>query len=163
MTLDQQEISKLFTVITNSLKKVYQHDGYLIENKVHERTIVARFAIYFQEELNRCGYKEYDMDVEYNKDHSNPKKTKNFPKGTFPDVIVHKRGSNEHNLCIIEFKKDGRNTKDDIKKLRDFTNQKDKYMYGVGYSIIIDHDCPTLLQVMEGDIVGKRIRIEVPT
>jgi len=146
----------------NALSKVYQLDRYLIENEVHERTIVARFALYYQEELNLSGYSGYNMDVEYNRNYFDSKRTSHFQHGTLPDVVVHKRGSNDHNLCIIEFKTEwGENIDRDLLKLKDFTNENDRYKYGIGYSITINHDSVIIQQVEKGLITGNPIRSEV--
>ncbi|MDD4219735.1 MAG: hypothetical protein WCS59_00590 [Sphaerochaetaceae bacterium] len=155
MTLNNKEIDKILLAISSSVQRVYLHDNYLIQNKVHERSIVGRFAIYFQEELNQIGYSGFHLDVEYNKDHSHPKRTTNFSRGTYPDVVVHQRGSNENNLCIIEFKPQwSRVSIDrDIKKLKDFTDEKGKYKYGIGFSIIINHNIPHIQRVQKGMII----------
>ncbi len=155
MTLNEQKIENLLSGIKRSINEVYTHDSYLIKNKVHERTIVGRFAIYFQKRLNQMGYSNFNLDIEYNKDHSNPKRTKNFSRGTYPDVVVHKRGSNEHNLCLIEFKTWWDNYIDkDIAKLKDFTDEKDKYKYGIGFSIILNRDTPYIQAVEKGRILN---------
>jgi len=136
-----------------------------IENEAHERTIVARFAFYFREKLNQCGYEEYDMDIEYNRNFSQPKRTLHFQGGTFPDVIIHKRGSNEHNLCIIEFKTGWRerNINNDLLKLKDFTSVDQEYKFGIGFLIIIDRGYVTIRQIEKGCLIRVPIRIEVPT
>ena len=162
MTLTKQEIRELLARISKSISKVYELDRYLIDNEVHERTIVGRFAIYFQEELNQCGYSHYNMDIEYNRNYSGKKQTNNFKDGTLPDVIVHNRGSNDYNLCIIEFKTGwGESNDRDLSKLKDFTNENDRYKYGIGYSITINHDSVIIQQVEKGHITGNPIRSEV--
>jgi hypothetical protein len=80
----------------------------------------------------------YHLDSEYNRDHSNPKRTQDFPNGTFPDIILHKRDDEHYNILIIEFKTWwDLDTEDDIKKIENFTNQDGKYQYALGYSIVI--------------------------
>jgi hypothetical protein len=146
----------------NALSKVYQLDRYLIEKEVHERTIVARFAIYYQEELNLSGYSGYNMDVEYNRNYFDSKRTSNFQNGTYPDVIVHKRGNNEQNLCIIEFKTVwGKGIDRDLLKLKDFSTENDIYQYGIGYSITFTHDFPVIQHVVKGQLKGNPLRREV--
>ena len=89
------------------------------------------------------------------------KKTKNFPRGTYPDVVVHQRGSNEHNLCLIEFKTWWNNrTENDIRKLKDFTDENDKYKYGIGFSITLNRDAPYIQTVEKGRISGNNLRSE---
>ena len=138
MILNESQINLLNTAIGLALNEVYEKDIYLIQNKVHERTIVSRFCIYFQQALNSIDFASYNLDFEYSKNHSDPKRTENFPHGTYPDVILHSRGSNDANVLIIEFKTWWEsNTATDIKKLKDFTIQQGQYKYGIGYSIVL--------------------------
>src|SRR5665648_1176982 len=98
--------TELFKLVKKALERVYKHHEYLIKNQVHERSIVFWFGVYLHELLQHeeKEYAEFNLDFEYNKNYSNPKRTVNFPDGTYPDIILHKRGSNEHNLLIVEFK-----------------------------------------------------------
>lgn len=159
MTLSRLQLEQIYFAIKSALTILYSHDAYLIENKVNERTIVNRFSIYFQKELNERGFSEFNMDVEYNRDHSDIKRTVNFPRGTYPDVIVHRRGSNELNLCIIEFKTWWRgNIERDISKLIDYTSQDGKYKYGLGFSITLNRDIPFIQTVVNGHILNAAQR-----
>lgn len=140
--------TELFKLVNNALKRVYKHHEYLIKNQVHERSIVFWFGVYFYELLQHKEkeYAEFNLDFEYNKNHSNPKKTENFPDGTYPDILLHKRGSNEHNLLIIEFKTwwSPDNSRD-LMKLKDFTRPDGKYKYKCGLSIIFGKDKATII------------------
>jgi hypothetical protein len=86
----------------------------------------------------------------------NPKKTENFPDGTYPDILLHKRGSNEHNLLIIEFKTwwSPDNSRDLI-KLKDFTRPDGKYKYKCGLSIILGKDKATIIPLEKGEIINN--------
>jgi hypothetical protein len=89
----------------------------------------------------------YNLDCEYNKNCNDIKETPRCPKGTKPDLIIHKRGNNDNNLLIIEFKSHSsklRKYKDfgvskDVIKLEDFTsNYKYNYQLGVLVKLKID-------------------------
>ena len=84
-------------------------------------------------------FKDYDLDAEYNKNEGDFKRTLSKPNGAMPDLILHKRGNNWNNLLIIEIKRpkkyNGRAS--DRQKLKDFTNKKDVYQYGLGVFIIL--------------------------
>ena len=150
--------TELFKLVDNALEKVYKHHEYLIKNQVHERSIVFWFGVYLHELLQHKGkkYAEYNLDFEYNKDHSNPKRTKNFQKGTYPDILLHKRGSNEHNLFIIEFKPWWRSDNSrDLRKLRDFTRLDGNYKYKYGLSIILRKDEATITVLQKGEIINN--------
>jgi len=139
--LDENQTEQLNTAIESALDKVYEHDIYLIEQKVHERTIVSRFCIYFQHELNLTTFASNNLDSEYNRYDTEPKRTSNFTKGTYPDIILHKRGSNDANVLVVEFKTSwNKNTAKDIQKLKDYTNQQGKYKYGIGCSIVLNQN-----------------------
>ena len=51
MELFQNQIELLDGFIEQTLDYLYNNDLYLIQNRVNERTIVGRFAIYFQQLL----------------------------------------------------------------------------------------------------------------
>lgn len=149
MELFQNQINLLNVLIEQTLDHLYNNDLYLIQNEVHERTIVGRFVIYFQQLLDNSEFNNLNLDIEYNKNHSDPKRTVNFPNGTYPDLILHKRGSNENNICIFEFKTWwNSHTNGDLKKLKDFTRQTDNYRYGIGFSILLNLNRQTVQKVM---------------
>jgi len=150
--------TELFKLVNNALERVYKHHEYLIKNQVHERSIVFWFGVYFHELLQHKEkkYAEHNLDFEYNKNHSNPKRTENFPYGTYPDILLHKRGSNEHNLLIVEFKTWWEpDNKKDLRKLRDFTHPDGDYKYKYGLSIILGEDKPTITQLQKGEIINN--------
>lgn len=82
-------------------------DSNLINGTHHvgERAIVFRFAHYLQNELNMYSeYKSYNLDCEYNRNGISAKILPNFPNGVYPDLIIHKRGRNDKNILVMEFK-----------------------------------------------------------
>ena len=111
-----------------ALKLIEVNDNHLTLHDVNERSISHRFAIYLEFSFG----KEYNVDCEYNKNiehghgikkieileskwkkyHPNRSEQRSFSedeilieKSVYPDIIVHRRGSNDHNLLIIEIKK----------------------------------------------------------
>lgn len=150
--------TELFKLVNNALERVYKHHEYLIKNQVHERSIVFWFGIYLYELLQHKEnkYAEYNLDFEYNKNHSDPKSTEKFSDGTYPDIILHKRGSKEHNLLIIEFKTwwNSDNSRD-LMKLRDFTHPTGDYKYKYGLSIILEKDKPIIIPLQKGEIINN--------
>lgn len=149
MILTERQINLLNTAIETALNEVYEKDIYLIQNKVHERTIVSRFCIYFQNELVSTDFAVHNLDFEYSKNHADPKRTVNFENGTYPDIILHQRGSNDQNILIIEFKTWwDNNTAIDINKLKDFTNHNGQYKYAVGYSIVFNIERASLQKTL---------------
>ena len=129
-------------VITQALDELYTRDYYLLEHKLHERSIVFRYAHYLQNIID-CyeEFKDYNLDLEYNRNGNNPKHIPIRDNGAIPDLIIHKRGSNKDNLLIIEFKTYwDTEVDDDYKKLSCFVNPRGKYRYTVGLSIIFGRE-----------------------
>ena len=63
------------------------------------------------------------------------KRLANRPNGCYPDLILHKRGSNENNILIIECKgwwADDKDIEEDKEKIIAFLNsERYKYMFGL--------------------------------
>lgn len=104
------DIEELTGAINSCLDKLYENDSYLIlnyskdePNHVSERSIVFRFGIYF-EEFVREKLPSYNLDSEYNRNKADKKFLPSWKSGCYPDIIIHKRGSNDDNFLVIEFK-----------------------------------------------------------
>ena len=149
------EKEKLASYVKSAFKMLYKNDSHLIYNgandseekpdkkhHVGERSIVFRYAHYLQNLISEDEmFKEYNLDCEYNRNGTACKGLPSFPRGTYPDLIIHKRGSNEDNLLVMEFKtywNDDR--EDDIKKIREFMDSTGKYKYKYGISVLIERD-----------------------
>ncbi|AST06125.1 hypothetical protein AF2641_04160 [Anoxybacillus flavithermus] len=103
-----------------------------MNNDVHERSIAHRLAVH----LGIVFY-EWDVDVEYNRDHGKVKRIYDHdePSGrrVFPDIIVHQRGT-QNNLLVIEVKK-WNNSFDlyerDLEKIKSYLHSPElQYRYG---------------------------------
>ncbi|MFC4620589.1 hypothetical protein ACFO4N_18030 [Camelliibacillus cellulosilyticus] len=118
--------------IIRAVIKLYTNDDYLLKNNLNERTIMHKLAAYLQDEFIDEGY---NVDCEYNKNvedksglktiyilqkearhirrfqvgkefEDNIKDEREYLiKPVYPDIVIHKRGSNHKNLLIIEIKK----------------------------------------------------------
>lgn len=109
------------------------------ETNVGERANVFRFGLILNEKLKEnILFKDYDLDCEYNRSFYGPKIL--YGKVTYPDLIIHKRKSNDSNLLVMEFKgwwnKSKRGIKKDKLKLFGFVNDSD-YNYSYGTFIIM--------------------------
>lgn len=156
------DIETIKKMVSAALDKLSSNERPIILNDVNERTIAHRFALYLEEHFDN-----YDIDVEYNR---NLEKGKHEPKyvhivkslflesyqkakennddiqsfleqvTTYPDIIIHERGNNKHNLLVIEIKKS--NNKDnweiDKRKLEGFTRKDEGYGYKLGLHLIIN-------------------------
>ena len=160
--MDKNTIEK---ILNAALDELYEKDQKLIfneqfkGNKTHchssERSIVHKYAIYFEKLIinelnNNC---EYCVDVEYNQNIDRLKTTPSRLNGAYPDMILHKRGTNDHNILVAEFKtwwnKDKKEIDKDIENSKDFCNRNNKnengmdeykyeYKYKHGVSIILE-------------------------
>lgn len=152
--MDEKDILRLY--VDMALGLLYVNDKYLICNgaiseegrdaghHVGERAIVFRFAHYLQNLINEDSIlKYYNLDCEYNRNGAGCKSLPDFPNGVFPDLIIHKRGSNDDNLLVMEFKTYWNNNRmDDKKKIEQLMNPAGKYRYKYGASVLIDLDKP---------------------
>ena len=72
---------------------------------VGERAIVFRFAHYLLSNIERMNVDpDLSLDCEYNRNGCLDKALPSFPRGVIPDIIIHKRGSNDKNVLVMEFK-----------------------------------------------------------
>ena len=118
--------------LLKALEKLQSEDRYLIENGVNERSISHKLAEYLQVE-----FPDYNVECEYSRDGSYPKKLElpidqdrpdwddTAARTVYPDVIVHKRGKQDENLLVIEIKKESNpmGANFDNQKLKAFVDQ----------------------------------------
>ncbi len=116
--------------ILEAANHLLKHDGYLFTCDLNERSITHKFAEHLQRE-----FPEWDVACEYNRDHHDPKRLDLPPrhyissndlhaKTVFPDIIIHKRGT-DNNFIVIEVKKSSNPESDewDMSKLTEFKKQ----------------------------------------
>jgi hypothetical protein len=140
--------ARLQADILSALNWVYSKDRELLSDNIDvcERSLMHRFIHYFMGivESGKDGfYDDLHVDGEYNRHGIAPKRL--LDSLIFPDVIVHKRGDDSNNLCVIEFKKSftvsgkrrlPKTISRDIEKLQNMTIPKESggefgYQWGV--------------------------------
>lgn len=134
------------TLIKKSIDALYKNDSYILSNQynINERTVTHRLAIYLENHFSEFGY---HVDVEYNRmrtDYENKgelgnllgkklnwEKTEEGSCFIYPDIIIHKRDTDE-NLIEIEVKMAWKNHKKkyDYEKINEYMTQLG-YQYGV--------------------------------
>ena len=144
---------KLFSYIDIALQQLYINDRYLInhEPSVHERNgahyvgeraIVFRFAHYLQNLISED--KDFcllNLDCEYNRNGDDPKRLPSFPRGVFPDLIIHQRGSNDNNLLVMEFKTYwNHNQEEDFLKIQELVDKNGIYQFKYGIAVLIERE-----------------------
>lgn len=165
----EEKLKVLDSLVNQALDMLYERDMHLITNRavnsrgkdeqhhVGERSIVFRFAHYLLNLIDdNGGFAEYDLDCEYNRNGAECKALPSFPNGTYPDVIIHKRGSNEHNLLVVEFKTYwNRDLSNDKKKLFEFTDPNGRYKFQKGISFLLGN-ARDKVQRLDCTYLGKR-------
>src|ERR1700688_3591375 len=124
--MDRAEIS---AVVEKALDKLIAEQPALLDLDVTERALSHHLALY----ISRLVPADYDVDVEYNRHGVDPKRLELPPRNAldrelrattvFPDILVHKRNTNDHNLLVLEMKKPGEGLKYDQLKLSAFREE----------------------------------------
>jgi hypothetical protein len=160
--------------LSKALNILYEKDFYLIKEKAHERTITHMLALhlvnFFPEYDIDC---EYDID-KTNLDGEYPGKKeieiliKDLEKfknsilqspnrkftvedleifvhlNIYPDIIIHKRGTNESNILVIELKKstnfNNKSHELDRIKLKAYTSERLKYQIGAFINLSVSEN-----------------------
>ena len=132
------EASKIKEKVLASINTLFENDKWLIENDLSEQSISHKLGEYLQ-----TNFSEFNVDCEYNGNIDQEsgrkritvikqeleqkgllKKTEEdhpsdlIHRSVFPDIIVHKRGSNKNNLCILEIKKTTNKVSFDYDKIK---------------------------------------------
>jgi hypothetical protein len=146
MNLNTEQIEILKQTINSTLENVYQNDYDLIERGGMEQSLSFRFGLYFSTIIKDLDWlKSHNIDLEYNKNGLNPKRTPRRPNGVRPDLILHKRGENINNVLVVEFKGWWNGDREsDLVKLEDFVNQDGEYKYGLGVFIEFNKEKPKI-------------------
>lgn len=133
-----EEQQRLIALLQTAIQEAYSENRPLFScsegtRRGLEQAFVFRTGVYLFNLLRETGFSDLDLDSEYNKNHGHIKSTERFPKGIRPDLILHRRDSNEENKIAVEFK-GWWNSKiaEDLEKLEDLTNQRGNYRYLIG-------------------------------
>ena len=126
--MTREEAARL---LTRSILALAHHDADLIDLGVSERAVAFRLALYMSR--SRLIRPPLTIDCEYNR-HLRNKKKLNLPprlrpdeepepSRIYPDILVHQRNSDDHNILVVELKKVGEPIARDEAKLRAFRTQ----------------------------------------
>lgn len=115
--------------LNDALSTLLERDADILRADINERSISHRLAGYLEP-----FFSDWSVDCEYNRNHDDPKRLEiprrnvctddTQARTVFPDIIVHKRGTDE-NLLVIEMKKTTSKENDDFdyRKLNAFKDQ----------------------------------------
>ena len=179
-------INEIKAKVNNCLELLEKNEKEIIQNDINERTIVHKLAEYMQKEFPDLNVDvEYNRNLEFGE--GTPKYIQEIDREyvklirgdslelrghskfyhehvrqitTYPDIIVHERGTNYHNVLIIEVKKSNNNTDWalDEAKLKAFTTSKCNSGYGfqLGMHLIIYTEKPWRKPTYEWWIGGRK-------
>jgi len=138
--MDRSAITEL---VERAIQRVLETERELLDRDVSERALSHHLARFLRDMMPD----NYAVDVEYNRALDNPKRLQLPPRKAldnelrattvFPDIIVHVRGTNEHNLLVLEVKKPGEDLPYDERKLRAFLKE---LHYEHAAHVILGHD-----------------------
>jgi len=118
--------------VLHCIDLIYKNDSDFFNRSNYEVTISTKLAQYLFLE-----FKDYDVDCEYNKHIDTEKIVNKFNSSIRPDILIHKRGTDNNNLVCIEIKKEQNNSTrtNDYNKLKELTKQDGQYKYYLGIFI----------------------------
>lgn len=159
MNNQQQELR---AIVCRALETFNNQETYLIENDLSERCICSRFAMHLTNSLQDSEYREYVVDVEYNRGaYGKENGIKKIDGHSITvDLIVHKRGFDHQsgfvNLICIEMKKstDRRGCYADISRLRKMCSCDYSFYYQIGFILLINmkNNC---IEIKETTLLGE--------
>ncbi|UOY07224.1 hypothetical protein L0P88_01420 [Muricauda sp. SCSIO 64092] len=144
------------------MEKLYSKDALLMNPAydITERTVTHRLAIYLESYFEKY---QYLVDIEYNRirgDYNadavgnlmgkrlNWQNNEQGPSYVYPDIIVHKRETND-NLLIIEVKMIWKNNKkrDDLLKIDEYLKE-----FGYKYGVYIELSEDTIQKICVNEL-----------
>lgn len=116
-------------------------DGDLIKSKTYEVSIVHRLALYLEPFVQTLG-KGYSCDIEYNRNYDGPKRIFKEGNGSRPDLIIHKRKTNDYNLLVLECKTSWSqiSNEEDRKKVELFCDKDGEFRFKYGVLLYLGKD-----------------------
>jgi hypothetical protein len=131
--VNEFDVEAIEEKIDIAIDRLFERDAHLLTGNANERSISHRLALHLQNE-----FQEWDVDCEYNrKGHGKVKKLElrieptqsddTEARTVFPDIIVHRRTTDD-NLLVIGVKK----TKSQVSSDADFKKLK-AFKYQLGY------------------------------
>jgi len=128
--------------IKKCIDEFYLNESDLLKRENYEVTISSKFAQYLF-----MAFPKYDVDCEYNKHINGEKRVEELNQNIRPDIVIHKRGTDENNLVYIEIKTE-HNTDSrtqDYDKIRAMTKQDGDYKYQLGVFIDFNRNKENLI------------------
>lgn len=142
--------NELIQIWSEALNHLVEKDFFLLKNNVQERALCHRLAVYLREYFLFAECQGIYIDVEYNRDGRDRKKTPSPDTCTKhwiePDIILHERGSADctnhpyrNDIFYCEVKKNSSQNNRDAKKICEQMKER-KYQFGINlYQLNYNH------------------------
>lgn len=123
------------SLVDESLQEFYAKDVGLFKHKaVSERCMMFHIGWHMLKKMKSTPeFYGLDLDCEYNRHLNDPKSMQG--QLVIPDLVIHSRKKDDHNILVVEFKKGNPSKIDkqkDEDKLEYFTNPNNEYAYLFG-------------------------------
>ena len=143
--MEERQLELAVNLLEQSVDLVYQNDKYLIDHSIHEQNLSHRIAYYWENLLKSYDWfiqNGYNIDVEYNRSLNDAKRLDCNSGSSIckPDIILHKRGTQESNILVVEIKKQNNDISHDCEKLKAFTATESEYKYQIGIHIVLNQE-----------------------
>ncbi len=130
--MDQQQVEE---IINYAIQRLLANDAELLELDVSERAVMFHLGRYIRQRTPA----DLDVDCEYNRHLKDVKQLLYLKRlldieenyEVFPDILIHRRNSDDQNIVVIEIKKHGQNRDADFRKLLAFKNEPYSYQFAV--------------------------------
>lgn len=137
--MTDEEIGQLKHLLASAVEATYAESGLLIKSdgtprQGNEQTIAFRVGIHLHELLKNTPHAHLNLDCEYNK-HGDDQKFRSNGSKMRPDLLIHIRGNDEHNILAVEFAgwwKEADKVEEDRNKLKELTDPNYDYGYEIG-------------------------------
>lgn len=137
--------TEVTALVERAIQRVVDSEAALLDRDVAKRALSHHLARFISEGVSA----DYDVHVEYNRHFDDPKRL-HLPRRdalddelrattVFPDIVVHVRGTDEHNLLVLEVKKPGEDRAYDERKLRAFRTEL-RYQHAAHVILGWSHD-----------------------
>lgn len=150
-------------LVYESLQELYANDRELITRKVYETATAHRLGVYMEQFWLSNGYDKRHVDIEYDKNMGNGKRLVPGEGGKRPDIIIHRRQSNDQNTLIVEMKKKKLSPiRDDENKLKGATDPRHGFHFQLGLYLGLRDDRYQCRWYVGGEMEQETLRIIPP-
>jgi hypothetical protein len=176
MSAHLPELTAVLEAVADSHAEVVARDRDLLELQAHELAIAHRFAVYLESRL-KADLRRYALtiDLDYDRQGDRQKflpprldRRSSDPSRFRPDLIVHRRRTNTHDLLVVEWKKNGsrqvlERMRERVQLLLTSDDPSRAYNYRLGTVVNSDDNGIAWLSMDSSGPIGDWQRVSVKT